>query len=304
MMTVGAKLRRLAPPFRRPDRLDQETRRVWSIFRLAVKTFVRIDGVQWAGAFAFNAFFSLFPLMILLITITSVFIDRSRAGKVVIAYIEGFFPISGEMQSFIFDAIAGVIKAREQAGVVAFLILIWVVRQGFTTLISATNRAWGTELHNWWRMPLKSLALLGITAGAIILGLALPMLMRLVKNWLFVVNDIPSWFIALGSYFIPLMVVFTSLSLFYILAPLRSTRFSEVWIAALSATALLAVGESLFAVYLDNYATLNAVYGVFGGIMALLLWIYLSGCFFIFGACLCFAQAKGFSEPVEPKFAL
>lgn len=26
--------------------------------------------------------------------------------------------------------------------------------------------------------------------------------------------------------------------------------------------------------------------------MALLLWIYLSGCIFIFGACLCAAQAK------------
>jgi uncharacterized BrkB/YihY/UPF0761 family membrane protein len=37
---------------------------------------------------------------------------------------------------------------------------------------------------------------------------------------------------------------------------------------------------------------LNAIYGAFGGIMALLLWIYLSGCIFIFGACLCAAQAE------------
>ncbi len=36
---------------------------------------------------------------------------------------------------------------------------------------------------------------------------------------------------------------------------------------------------------------LNAIYGAFGGIMALLLWICLSGCIFIFGACLCAAQA-------------
>jgi len=37
----------------------------------------------------------------------------------------------------------------------------------------------------------------------------------------------------------------------------------------------------------------NAIYGTFGGIMALLLWIYISGCIFIFGACLCAAQAEG-----------
>ena len=31
--------------------------------------------------------------------------------------------------------------------------------------------------------------------------------------------------------------------------------------------------ESLFVIYLKSFATLNAVYGAFGGIMALLLWI-------------------------------
>jgi len=52
------------------------------------------------------------------------------------------------------------------------------------------------------------------------------------------------------------------------------------------------MAENLFVIYLKDYATLNAVYGVFGGIMALLLWIYFSGCIFIFGACLCAAQAE------------
>jgi len=97
---------------------------------------------------------------------------------------------------------------------------------------------------------------------------------------------------ALGNFFIPLLAVFLSLSLFYRLAPRRPTRFAEVWAAALCATALLQAAESLLVIYLKNFATLNAVYGAFGGIMALLLWIYLSGCIFIFGACLCAAQAE------------
>ena len=102
---------------------------------------------------------------------------------------------------------------------------------------------------------------------------------------------------ALGSFVIPLLVVFLSLSLFYRLAPRRPTRFAEVWAAALCATALLRAAESLFVIYIKNFATLNAVYGAFGGIMALLLWIYFSGCIFIFGACLCAAQAEGRSAP-------
>lgn len=264
---------------------------------------MRIDGAQWAGAFAFNAFFSLFPLMILLVTIASPFVDRDRAGKEVIAYMESYVPISGAMQRHVFDTIAGVIQAREQAGAIALLILVWVTLQCFTTLICATNRAWGTAVFNWWRLPLKSLVLFGITAGAVLLGMAVPVLMRMAEGWLFPVRGFGSWVYGWGSFFIPLVVVFFGLSLFYRLAPRRRTRFAEVWAAALCATVLLRTGESLFVIYLKDFATLNAVYGAFGGIMALLLWIYVSGCVFIFGACLCAGQGEIRFQPVETMVA-
>ena len=135
--------------------------------------------------------------------------------------------------------------------------------------------------------------------SAVLLGVAVPVLSKMAKDWLFPVNDFSSWVYSCGSFFIPLVVVFLSLSLFYRLAPRRPTRFAEVWAAALCATALLKAAESLFVIYLKDFATFNAVYGAFGGIMALLLWIYLSGCIFIFGACLCAAQAEGRStQPV------
>jgi len=283
----------------RQSRLNQETRRAWVIFRLAARKFLLIEGTEWAGAFAFNAFFSLFPLMVLLVTIASAFIDRDQAGMVVIAYVETYVPISGDMQSYIFDTVSGVIKARGQAGAVAFVILAWVTLQCFTTLVSATNRAWGTAGYSWWRLPLKSLMLLGITAGVMLLSIGTPMLAQMARDWLFPMNDFRSWVYTLLSFFISLLVLFLGLSLFYRLAPRRTTRFSEVWVAALCATALLLAAEHLFVIYLTHFATLNAVYGAFGGIMALLLWIYLSGCIFIFGVCQCAAQAEVCSGPAD-----
>jgi uncharacterized BrkB/YihY/UPF0761 family membrane protein len=71
-----------------------------------------------------------------------------------------------------------------------------------------------------------------------------------------------------------------------------ATRFVEVWAAALCATVFLRGGENVVVCYLKNFATLNAVCGRSGGIMALLLWIYLCGAVFIFGACLCAGQAE------------
>ncbi|MRR18503.1 MAG: hypothetical protein EG826_18830, partial [Deltaproteobacteria bacterium] len=196
------------------SRPGQAARRVWTILCLAVKKFFEVDGTQWAGAFAFSAFFSLFPLMILLVTIASFFIDRDRAGKEVIAFMEGYVPISGQMQGYIFDTIAGVIKARGQASVVASLILIWGAIQCFSTLISATDRAWGAAASNWWRLPLKSLVQLGITTGAVLVGMAIPVLMGMATRFL-TKSDLHSWVYVLGNFIIPLLVVFISLSLFY-----------------------------------------------------------------------------------------
>lgn len=230
--------------------------------------------------------------MILLVTIASFFVDRDRAGKDVIAYVQSYVPISGEMQRHIFDAIAGVIQARERAGAVAFLILVWTALQCFTTLICVTNRAWGSEVYNWWRLPLESLVLLGSTSGAVLLGMGIPVLIKMAGAWLLPVRDARSWIFDVGAFCIPFLVVFFALSLFYRLAPRRPTRFAEIWAAALCATVLLRAGDILFVIYLKDFATLNAVYGAFGGFMALLLWIYVSGCILIFGACLCASQAE------------
>ena len=287
-------------PFKSTSIFDLRIIRVWKILFLAFKKFLRIDGVQWAGAFSFNMFLSLFPLIVLFVTIASTFIDSDRAGKEIIYYIESYVPISGEMHNYIFNTISGVIYAREQAGLVAFVILVWAALQCFITLIVAANRAWGTAVYkNWWHLPIRSLMLLGITASMVLLGMVLPVLMRIVKNWFFATNDFTSWLYGIGSFLIPLLLAFFGLSLFYRFAPFRSTRFAEVWVAALFSTLLLQASESLFEIYLRNFATLNAVYGTFGGIMALLLWIYLCGCIFIFGACLCAAQAETNSSKVK-----
>ncbi len=243
-------------------------------------------------------FFALFPLLIMLITITSFFIDRDSAGKEVTAYIESSVPIRGEMHRHIFDTIAGVIETRKKAGAFAFILLVWVALQCFTTLVYATNKAWGNAVYSWWRLPLKSLLLLGITVGLVLLGIAVPVLMRIAKGWLLSSNDFHFWIYEIGNFLMPLLIVFFSLSMFYKFAPRRAPAFDEVWVAALFTTVLLRLSVSLFVIYLDNFAELNAVYGVFGGIMALLLWIYFSGCLLIFGACLCASQAEMHSLPI------
>lgn len=269
--------------------LEERSRRVWVVMSSAVSTFVRIDGTHWAESFAFNTFFALFPLIILFVTLASFFVDHETAQRAIVTSVQAYLPLDSEMRARIFGAIEGVISARDRASMIALLMLVWAALQCFTTLVRVTNRAWGDDDFSWWRLPLRGMALLGVAVGAVLLSMAATALASVGKAWLFQASE---WVYALWGFTVPLVVLFLSLMLFYKLAPRRPTRFAEVWVGAACATLLLQATESLFVVYLSHFATLNAVYGVFGAIMALLLWLYLSGCGFIFGVCVCAAQAQ------------
>jgi len=265
---------------------------------LAAQNFLNIDGGQRAAAFAYSAFFALFPLILLLVSLASVFFDKATAGTAVIGYIEKYLPLSGEVQQHLFDTVLRVARTRGQAGILAFAMLTWAAMQFFTTLVHATNRAWGTGGHNWWRSPLKNLTLLAMMIVAVLVGVAVPVLGKMARSIFHTAVFFP-WAYSLWVLFVPWLVLFFGLSLFYKLAPRRRTTFPEVWLPALIATLLLHAAQNLFVLYLKHFSALTAVYGAFGGVIALMLWIYVSGMIFIFGACLCAAQAAAGAKAAD-----
>lgn len=273
---------------------------VWTVTRRAVKKFFHIDGLLWAGAFSFNAFLSLFPVLILLVTIASYFIDRNRVVAGIVDYLQNYVPISGEMQGYVFDTIAGVIKARGPASAIAFILMTWVASQCFSTLIRAANRAWGTSVRSWWHLPVKSMILLGLVAVTAFAGSTVSVAAAMAKEWFPFAYDFQARLYGLAINIIPLLVVFLSLVLFYRFAPHRRTSFEEIWAGAITATVLLRCAEKLFGIYLRDIASINAVYGVFGSIIALLIWINMSGIIIILGACVCAVRAEMRSAGQHP----
>jgi membrane protein len=191
-------------------------------------------------------------------------------------------------------------QVRGLAGVAALVALVWSSLSFFTALIRAANRAWNQQPRNWWRMPLKGLVLLGITAAALGLGIAVPIVADLMRSWLRPSAGSHSVvYMALMSAF-PLLVGFYGLSLFYRLAPRRRTTFAEVWLAAALVTVILRILQALFTLYLANFGRFNAVYGAFGAIVVLLLWAYVSGWVVILGSCLSAVQAEPAGAPATP----
>ncbi|MCF7788383.1 MAG: YihY/virulence factor BrkB family protein [Prosthecobacter sp.] len=264
----------------------------WRTLKRAWARWKEVDGDQRAAAFSYYLLLSLLPLAILVVTVGSLFVEREVVTQAVLNLVNHYTPLTSEQESTAVAAIREWLQARSTISLTALPLLLWSALKFLRTLIRTTNRIWHSQTYNWWRLPLKSLGLLGITTSAVLIGILLPGLVRLVQEWLQSYLDFPSWAFALLFHLLPWLVLFYGLVMIYKLAPSRHTSFSEVWLGALGATVLIWLGELLLLVYAANIAHFNVLYGALGGIMAFLLWVYFSGCGGVFGVCYCAAKAE------------
>jgi Ca2+-transporting ATPase len=274
--------------------------RLWTVPLGGLRRFWHMEGLQWGAAFGFHALFALFPLVLLFVTGASNFVDRDQAAGQLIAYLERFTPLTEAMQAYIFETVSGVIRTRGPVGSAALVILVWLCIDCFGTLILAGNRAYGSPAYPWWRLQLKSLSLLAITAASIGLGILVPLLIPVLRLGIFGGTRPEPGFQTLLAFSIPVLLAFLDLVVLYKVLPRRSPAFAQVWAPALTVLILLVIAERLFVGYLQGFSALNAVYGAFGAIMALLLWVYISGCILIYGTCLCAVEEEGLRASGPP----
>jgi YihY family inner membrane protein len=258
----------------------------------AVRRFREIDGEQRAAAFAYYAFFSFLPLTLVLITIGSLFVDRTTAAEEVINALDNYIPVGEMTKRQIFGTINGIVSNRAPLGAVAFALLIWSAVQFFKALIRANNRARNLPVYSWWRLRLKSLLLLSLSVMIAVLASTISVLEQTIREAFFPMGQsVAMELFTVIRVVTSICILFGSICLFYMLGSRQAASFREVWPAATGVTILLRLLENLFGLYLENVSRINLVYGGFGGLLALLLWLYLTGCVLIFGACLCATQS-------------
>jgi YihY family inner membrane protein len=280
--------------------LQKVFRMLWT----AVVRFFDIDGEQRAASFAYYAFFALFPLILLFVTIGSQFLDSDTVANYVIDNLGQYMPFNTADRSIVNSIIHGIIDSRNKVSALAILGLVWSSTHFFHAMVRGVNRAWGTVEYPWWRLPMHSIAMLGLVGSALFIGILAPFVITYVHHMDFLKADIFTAFFQQVILLVPSAVLFYGLSMFFKFAPRRTTQFSEVAIAALITTVLLQVTRSLFERYVYEVSNFNAVYGAFAVVIELLVWIYLSGVIIIFGGCLCATQAEVFGEPKAPVLGL
>jgi YihY family inner membrane protein len=269
------------------------------IWRALVK-YDETDGEQRAASFAYYAFFAMFPLIVLLITIGTSFVktaaEQEDLRDRIVTYVSEYIPQSQDSKVVI-NTISGVVRSRGSAGIIAFAILAWSAMRFFQALVHGVNRAWGTREYAWWRLPIKNAFMTAILASALLLGVVAPSVLKVIEELYWKHSrevgldfGFVWWLFYFSRLIIPILVLFYGLAMFYKFAPQRRTLFREIWAAALFVTISLETLQRLFVLYTTNITQFNALYGAFGSVVALLLWIYLSGSLIILGGCLSAAR--------------
>ena len=268
---------------------------LWSWWKRAFVNFSDINGTNWSASFAYYAFFALLPMLLLLVTlftdISARFVGEQAAKQKAFTFIVANIPMGVDGRQMISGTLQGVLASRGKIGFVAVVGLLWSALGFFQSLVSAVNQAWGVEPLNWWKLPLKNLTMMGVLASALLLGNVLPAILKTVQGYVTFAAPWAATLFGTTTVLIPPLVLFYGFLLFYKLAPRGrlGVTFAMVWLPAMLVTALLVLCQQLFVVYTTHITNFNAIYGTFGGVIALMLWIYVSGLVVVFGGCLCAA---------------
>lgn len=289
-----------------PERVWDAIEHVGRVIWRAIGIFLDTDGEQRAASFAYYAFFSLFPLVLLFVAIGSIWIEPARVSGAIISFLDEYIPVTTGDRSVVVDTIAGVVKSGARASIIAILALTWSSLRFFQALVRGVNRAWGTLEYSWWRLPIKNLAMVGVLAFVLLLGVLAPtFLSTLQRYWeqFAMINDygVMATLFRLANSLLSSLVLFFGFAMFYKVAPRRKTSFGDIWFAALLVTLLLQGLRSVFVFYATSISNFNRVYGTFAGVIALLMWVYISGVIIIFGACISAAQAELAGRIAPPK---
>jgi membrane protein len=267
-------------------------RRLRGWLTLLVRTglaFGEDDGAVVSRSIAYYALFSLFPLLLAVLTLASTFVATETVENEIVGWIERYLPIASDLvESNIQQALA----ARNTAGILALLSLIWSATGVFTAMYRAVNRAWDNPKSKlFWREKLFGLSLVLIVGFLLLSTTLVSTVASVLQSWQ---GSILGWepladprtaaLTGWLSTLVPILISVITFIVLYRTIPQSPVTWRDVWLGGLLAGLIWEVARRLYTWYLANFASYNLIYGSVGAIIGFLLWAYLSAMILLLGA--------------------
>jgi len=258
--------------------------RLISAFREAGVRFSRDGCAFLAQAVAFNALFALFPLFVLILSGASYVFPH--AERRVLAFFDTLTPtlhdyIVGNLQSYIYG--------RGISSLIALAFLVWSGKNLFMGLAYALDRALGVPkgrplVHN----ILLSIVMLPVVGVILLIAMALPIVASIIMMVAGVADR--QHFTHITAYLVSIALVFSISMLLYHFLPNRKVSWSFSVPGAFVVSAMWPIVQYAFAQY-TVHIDFTHIYGALSVPLVLLLWFYVIGSIFLYGAEFCASWA-------------
>ncbi|OXM87690.1 YihY/virulence factor BrkB family protein [Paenibacillus rigui] len=244
----------------------------------------RDDEVPALGAqLTYYLILAFFPFLIFLVSLLG-FISLS--GEELLHEWIGMLPRdSGEMVRKLMGEAAG----NQSRSLLSFgmLATLWAASNGINAVIKGLNKAYDVEEDRpYWKV--RGISLAATFVLAVVIGLTLVMLIfgKAIGAYLFELTGFPDSFAlvwGIVKYIVPIAAMLTVFLLLYRMTPNRRLTFREVVPGALFTTGGWIIASVLFSFYVNHFANYTRTYGSLGGIIVLLLWLYMSSILLMLG---------------------
>jgi membrane protein len=258
----------------------------WDIGWRVVKRIGTQNITLICGGMAMYALLSVFPGLAAAVSIYGLFATPAD----VIKHMQAFSGILPPGVWDIFNTQLQVVARHEPstltlAATLGLVIALWSARSAMSALMTATNIAYGEREKRGFfvQVLVSSVLTVGAVLGFLVmllLGIAIPVTLSFLGThaWVQALADALQW---------ALLWTFTvwALAFVYRYAPARKPAQWHwvTWGSAIAATLWLGT-SALFAIYVQAFANYGITYGALGGVIALIMWFYLSSVIVVLGA--------------------
>ena len=256
------------------------------LFKRTIRETLQDDAQSLAAQLAYYFFLALFPALLCVIALASLFplehfTDDVQRLLAPVAPAEMVAIIQQQMLRISQGGNAGLLS-------LGLLGAIWSSSAAMIAVVSAMNRAYDiTESRPWWKVRLTAI---GLTIGLALFILASftlvvagPEIAGAIARQVGLGNAfVATWNVV--QWPVSFALVATGIGLIYAFAPDAEQGWAWITPGSVLATVLWLLGSLGFRYYAVNFGNYEATYGTIGGIILLLLWFYLTGLVILVGA--------------------
>lgn len=284
---------------------------LFGILKTAGKDFSEDDGTHMAAAIAYYTIFSLPPLLVLILTVASLFIGSpDRVAEQIQGQFSGMIGPEGAQQVETMMVNAD----RPGAGgplttILGVVALLFGAAGAFTALQGALNRAWEVApdpdaggIKNFITKRLFSFAMLLGIVFLLLVSLAVTALLHQFGEILgnFLPGGADTVVAQLLNIAISLAVITFLFAAIFKVMPDATISWKDVRVGAFATAVLFVIGKFLIGLYLGR-SNPGSAFGAAGSLAVILVWIYYSSIILIFGAEFTQAWAQRFGAGIEPE---